>query len=135
MIVDYNYKYSVQVLSNTTGYTIQNKNNKGLIYYPGQNTDTLQNVYPVVNFYTPTGSTTPIQLVLSSGSFLDLFMTQFKQDQTTLGQLGSTDIHFPIFASFNIADPIFLPIQWHSVVLPSVTAWSADSPPVLVTLY
>lgn len=135
MIVDYNYKYSVQVLSNTTGYTITKPNNKGLIYYPGQNSATLTNIYPLVNFYQPNGTTTAIQLVASSGSFLDLYLTQFKQDQTNPGSLGSSDIHFPIIGNFSLADPIFLPIQWASLTISSVTSWSANSPPVLVTLY
>lgn len=135
MIVDYNYKYSVQVLSNTTGYTITKPNNKGLIYYPGQNSAVLTNIYPLVNFYQPNGTTTPIQLVASSGSIFDLYLTQFKHDQTSPGSLGSTDIHFPIVANFSAADPLFLPIQWQSLTIPAVTSWASNYPPILITLY
>lgn len=133
MIVDYNYKYLIETPGTTGSYTITHKNNKGLIYYPGL--DDAGNIWPVVNFYTTDGSIVGITLGAPSGSFADLYVSQFKPDD--VGGVRLSDINFPITTPSASNNPIFLPIQYQSLVFnPDVSGTGTlTKNPTIITLY
>jgi len=133
MIVDYNYKYLIETPGTTGSYTITHKNNKGLIYYPGL--DDAGNIWPVANFYTPEGGIIGITLGVPSGSFGDLYVSQFKPDD--VGGARLSDINFPLSAPPGSGNPIFLPIQYQSLIFTTDTSSTGviTNNPTIITLY
>lgn len=130
MIVDYNYKYLIETPGTTGSYTITHKNNKGLIYYPGED-DAVGIFWPVVNFYDTNNNLIGITLDSPSGSFYDFYLFQFKQDVS--GNLRSGDINFPISNPTGAANPIFLPLTYHSLVFD--VQGNIVQTPKIITLY
>lgn len=130
MIVDYNYKYLIETPGTTGSYTITHKNNKGLIYFPGED-DAVGYVWPVVNFYDTNNNLIGITLDAPSGSFYDFYLFQFKQDDSA--NLRSGDINFPISNPSGAGNAIFLPLTYHSLVFD--VQGNIIFTPKIITLY
>jgi len=133
MIIDYNYKCLVETPGNTAPYTITHKNNKGFIYYPGEDDNGL--MWPVVNFYTADGGLVGITLDAPSGSFNDLYWAQFKLDENSTTR--TTDINLPLSAPSGVNNPLFFPIEYHSMVFnPDVSGTEElSNAPTIITVF
>jgi hypothetical protein len=137
MIIDYNYKPNFNQIGNTAStFTVTaGKKNRGFIYSAGS--DDIGPVYPFVNFFNASGSLIGLTLTSPSGSFNDLYLSQFKIDDNS--NMRATDINFPYGANSASSEllSLFYPIKYHSMIFNVDVSGTGEwtTKPLIVELY
>jgi hypothetical protein len=138
MIVDYNYKPYVYIVTAapaaTIEYTPPFKNNKGFIFFVG--IDNLSTGYfPTITLSTPNNTGITFSSNLETGSFGDMFM-QFKRDTTSTNTSRSSDI--AMVRGGNAFNSSFFPFTYKKITITADTGTiglSWTNAPVIITLY
>jgi len=136
MIIDYNYKPYVHIVTAapaaTLEYTPPFKNNKGFIFFVG--VDNLSTgYYPTITLTTPDGAGITFSSKLETGSFGDMFM-QFKRD---VGANTSRSNDIAMVRGNNSFNSSFFPFTYEKITITADAAPGTSwlSAPVIITLY
>lgn len=138
MIVDYNYKPYVHIVTAapaaTLEYTPPFKNNKGFIFFVG--IDSVSTAYfPTITLSTPDNTGITFSSNLETGSFGDMFM-QFKRDTISTNTSRSNDI--TMVRGGQAFNSSFFPFTYQKITITADTptvGLSWINAPVIITLY
>jgi hypothetical protein len=140
MIVDYNYKPYVYIVTAapaaTIEYTPPFKNNKGFIYFSGIDSSAT-NYYPLITLSTPNNTGITFSCQLQTGSFGDMFM-QFKRDIGDLTPTTSLSHDITMVRGSSPLRSSFFPFTYQKITITADTGTiglSFATAPVIITLY
>jgi len=139
MIVDYNYKPYVHIVTSapaaTLEYTPPFKNNKGFIFFVGVDSASSA-YYPTVTLSTPDNTGITFSSQLETGSFGDMFM-QFKKDTSASSTSRSFDVAMVRNQSLTQYTSSFFPFTYQKITINAdgTPGLSWLSAPVIITLY
>jgi hypothetical protein len=139
MIIDYNYKKSIESFSDSSPFTISRKNNKGFIYYPGTN-DSGNLIWPTVYFSDENDNLTSLNIQAPSISIFSLYMHHKVDSTLSSGRPCDLSLIANIVggsASTQKNNGIFMPICFYKMEIDPqvVDPLSYDAYPTLITLY
>ena len=136
MIVDYNYKPYVHIVTAepaaTLEYTPPFKNNKGFIFFVGIDRNSTA-YFPTITLSTPDNTGITFSSNLETGSFGDMFM-QFKRD---VGANTSRSNDIAMVRGNNSYNSSFFPFTYEKITITADDAPGNSwvSAPVIITLY